>query len=53
MIIRNETYQPSVRVRADVIDLDELTRSTEVHGVIVDSRPLTAEEIAAYLPQPG
>lgn len=49
-MIRNETYVQSVCVRADIIDLDAGTRSLEVNGVIVESRPLTAEEIAAYSP---
>ena len=48
MIRRDETYNGGgVCVRAVVWDTDAGTWSLEVDGVIVDSRPLTAEEIAA------
>ena len=46
-VIRNETFVSSVCVRADIIDLDAATRSIEINGEIVETRPLTADEIAA------
>jgi hypothetical protein len=50
-MIRNETFRDGVCVYAEVIDLDGGTLSVEERGVVVSSRPLTADEVAAYTPQ--
>ena len=50
-MIRNETFEGSVCVYAEIIDLDSGTFSVERDGQIVSSRPLTADEVAAYTPQ--
>ena len=51
-MIRNETFRDGVCVEADIIDLDAGTFQHEVEGVVVESRPLTAEERRQYGPQP-
>jgi hypothetical protein len=52
VIVRNETFQDGVCVYAEVIDLDGGTLTVEERGVVVSSRPLTPDEVAAYTPQP-
>jgi hypothetical protein len=51
-MIRNETFQNSTCIRAEIIDLDAGTYTLEVDGQVVDSRPLTVEEIKRYGPRP-
>jgi hypothetical protein len=50
-MIRNETFLNGACIHAEVIDLDGGTLSVEERGVVVSSRPLTADEVAAYTPQ--
>lgn len=49
-MIRNETFQDGVCIRAEVIDLDAGTLTTEDHGVVTSTRALTPTECAAYGP---
>ena len=52
-MIRNETFLPDgTRVAAEIIDLDAGTYTREEYGTIVATRPLAADEIAAYTPAP-
>ncbi len=51
-MIRNERYFDGVCVEADIIDLNAGTFQHEEYGVVVESRPLTAEERRLYGPQP-
>jgi len=51
-MIRNETFQNGICIKADIIDLDAGTFQHEVNGVIVESRPLTIDERLKYGPQP-
>jgi hypothetical protein len=51
-MIRNETFQNGICIEADIIDLDAGTFQHEEMGVIVESRPLTLDEIRQYGPQP-
>jgi hypothetical protein len=50
-VIRNATFRHGVCIFADIIDLEAGTMSREEGGVVVSSRPLTADEVAAYTPQ--
>jgi hypothetical protein len=50
--MRNETFLNGVCVYAEVIDVDGGKLSVEERGVVVSSRPLTSDEVAAYSPQP-
>lgn len=52
MILRNEVFANGVCVSADIYDLATNTYSREESGTIVATRPMTAEEIAAYTPAP-
>lgn len=49
-IHRIETYKNSVLVSAQTIDLAAGTVAFEENGVVVSTRPLTADEIALYTP---
>lgn len=49
-MIRNETYDATGLVAADCYDLDAGTYTREEYGVVVATRPMTADEIAAYAP---
>lgn len=50
-MIRNEVFDTSGNcVEAEVIDLAAGTVTFEVDGKVVRSRPLTADEVAAYTP---
>jgi hypothetical protein len=51
-MIRNETFQNGICIEAEIIDLDAGTFQHEVEGVIVESRPLTLDEVRQYGPQP-
>jgi hypothetical protein len=51
-MIRNETFQNGICIKADIINLGAGTFQHEVEGVIVESRPLTLDEIRQYGPQP-
>jgi hypothetical protein len=52
-MIRNETFQNGICIRAEIINLDAGTYTLEVEGVIVEGpRPLTLEERRQYGPQP-
>jgi hypothetical protein len=51
-MIRDETFRDGICVQADIVDLDAGTFQREVMGVVVISRPLTAEERQQYGPQP-
>lgn len=52
-MIRNETFLPDgTLVAVEIIDLDAGTYTREEHGLVVATRPLTADEIAAYTPAP-
>jgi hypothetical protein len=51
-MIRNETFQNGICIEAEIIDLDAGTFQHEVDGVIVESRPLTLDEVRQYGPQP-
>jgi hypothetical protein len=51
-MIRNETAQNGVIIYADIIDTATSTVSREENGVIVSTRPFTAEEVERYGPQP-
>lgn len=44
-MIRNETAQNGVIIYADIIDTATSTVSREENGVIVSTRPFTAEEV--------
>jgi len=50
--MRNSTFRDGVEIAADVIDLDAGTWTREVDGAVVETRPLTADEIDAYTPTP-
>ncbi len=49
-MIRNEVFVDGVCVSAEVIDAAAGTLAIEEYGVIVATRPLTAEEVAAHTP---
>jgi hypothetical protein len=51
-MIRNEFFDNGICIEAEIIDLDAGTFQHEVDGVIVESRPLTLDEIRQYGPQP-
>ena len=51
-MIRNETFTNGICIRAEIIDLDAGAYTLEEHGQVVLARSLTAEERAAYGPQP-
>jgi hypothetical protein len=51
-MIRNETFRDGICIRAEIIDLDAGVYTLEVDGEIVESHPLTADEICRYGPQP-
>ena len=53
MMIRNETFRDGAPIAAEVIDLDAGTYSLEEAGVVVETRPLTPDEIANYTPTPA
>lgn len=48
-MIRNDTVHDGVLVRSERIDPDAGTYELEVDGGVVESRPLTADELAAVL----
>lgn len=53
-MIRNEVFDGSgVCVEAEVIDLAAGTVTLERDGKAVEARPLTAEEVEVYTPQPS
>jgi hypothetical protein len=53
-MIRNETFQNGICIRAKIIDLDAGTYTLEVEGVITEGpRPLTEEEWLTYDPPPS
>lgn len=49
-MIRNEVFADGVCVEAEVVDLAAGTVSIEVGGKVVETRPVTEEEIARYAP---
>lgn len=53
-MIRNEVWLNGVSTEADVYDLDATppTYTREENGVVVATRPMTADEITAYTPAP-
>jgi hypothetical protein len=51
-MIRNELLKNGVCVEAQIIDFDAGTFQLEVDSVIVETRPLTTDEIRVYGPQP-
>jgi len=51
-MIRNETFQNGICIRAEIIDLDAGTYTLEVEGVVVESRPLTTQERQQYAKPP-
>jgi hypothetical protein len=51
-MIRNETFQDGICIRAEIIDLDAGTFALEVEGVVVESRPLTVDERQQYAKPP-
>lgn len=46
----DETWSDGVLVERDIWDLDTSTYTREENGVVVSTRPLTAEEITALTP---
>jgi hypothetical protein len=51
-MIRNETFQNSVCIYADIYDLDAHSYQREEAGVIVAERAMTDAEVRQYGPQP-
>lgn len=51
--MRNETYFNGVCVAADIIDLNAGTIAREENGVVISTRALTVDELAAYAPPPA
>ncbi len=49
-MIRNEHYRSGVCISAEIIDLDAGTISYEEEGVVITTRPLTVDEVAAFTP---
>jgi hypothetical protein len=52
-MVRNETFdQQGNLLHADVFDLDTGTYRREEAGQVVEERPMTADEVAAFTPEP-
>jgi hypothetical protein len=49
-MIRHETFKDGKSVDAIVLDPVRLSIAFEENGKVVTSRPMTADEVAAYLP---
>lgn len=49
-MIRNETFEGGVCIRAEVIDLDAGTVTIEEHGKPISTRPITTDERTQWTP---